>query len=80
MKYWEPVTEQELDMIHDGACELLEDVGMLFGEPKAVDILVEAGAIRVDEKTVKIPRAMVEQAIKDTPSQYTVYDRQELYR
>ena len=75
MKYWEPVTEQELDMIHDGACELLEEVGMLFGDPKAVDILVAAGAIRVNEKIVKIPRAMVEQAIKDTPSQYTVYDR-----
>lgn len=76
MKYWEPVTEQELEMIHEGACELLEEVGMLFGDPKAVDILVEAGATRVDEKTVRFPRAMVEQAIQDAPSQYTVYDRQ----
>jgi len=75
MQYWEPVTEQELEMIHDAACELVEDVGMRFGDPKAVDVLAEAGAIRVDEHVVKIPRKMVEQAIKDTPSQYTVYDR-----
>ena len=75
MNYWEPVTEQELEMIHDAACELVEDVGMRFGDPKAVDVLAEVGAIRVDEHVVKIPRKMVEQGIEDAPSQFTVYDR-----
>ena len=75
MQYWEPVTGKEADMIHNGACEMLEDVGIRIQDENAISVLCKAGAIKVDERTVKLPQSMVEKAIESAPERFELYDR-----
>ena len=75
MRYWEPATEDELDRIHEAACRILNELGMRIRDREAVDILADAGAIRVDEETVRIPRELIERAIQCAPATFRVYDR-----
>ena len=75
LKNWEVVTDKEIDAIHDAACQILEELGMRIHEPEAIDVLVKAGARKVNDNTVQIPREMVEKAIEAVPAECTVYDR-----
>jgi len=43
--------------------------------PEAIEMLAGAGATRVDDRTVRIPRSLVEQAIESAPATFPVYDR-----
>ena len=75
MQFWEPLGADEVTAVHEAACRMVDELGMRLREPRAVDILVGAGARRVDEQTVQIPREVVEQAIADVPPVFSVYDR-----
>ena len=48
MQYWEPLTEAELDLLHQSACRILSELGMIIHNSKAIEILVAAGAEQVD--------------------------------
>jgi trimethylamine--corrinoid protein Co-methyltransferase len=73
--YWESASHEDLRRIHEGAWQVLEEVGMRMKDRETVDILVGAGAMRVDDETVKIPRTLVERAIQSAPPTFRVYDR-----
>jgi len=75
MKYWETASQEDLQRIHDGVCQVLEGIGMRIKHKETVDILVGAGAKRIDDETVRIPRAMVERSIESAPSNFKFYDR-----
>ncbi|MDK2986789.1 MAG: trimethylamine---corrinoid protein Co-methyltransferase [Clostridia bacterium] len=71
-------SNDELKSIHESVVELLENTGMKVKSEEAFKIFKEKGAI-VDEETsiVKIPRAMLEEAIASAPSKVTLYGREE---
>src|ERR1039458_8979592 len=73
--YWESASQEDLRRIHEGACQVLEEVGMRMKDRETVDILVGAGAKGVDDETVKIPRTLVERAIQSAPPTFRVCDR-----
>ena len=75
MKYWETASQEDLQRIHEGACQVLEEIGMRIKHKETVDILVGAGAKRIDDETVKIPRALVERSIERAPATFRFYDR-----
>lgn len=75
MQYWETASQGDLQQIHEAACHLLEEIGMRIKHKETVDILVGAGAKRVDDETVKIPRSLVERSIQSAPATFRVYDR-----
>lgn len=75
MNYWEPVTDKEIDNIHEAACQILEELGMRIREPKAIEVLVGAGARKVGDNIVQIPHDVIEKAIEAVPAKFTVYDR-----
>ena len=70
--------DDELKSIHESVVELLEQTGMKVKSEEAFKIFKEKGAI-VDEESgiVKIPRAMLEEAIAGAPSKVTLYGREE---
>ncbi|ATW27888.1 trimethylamine methyltransferase family protein [Candidatus Formimonas warabiya] len=70
--------DSEVNAIHEGVVRLLEEVGMKVKSKQAFEIFEKGGAI-VDPATeiVKIPRAMLEKAIKTAPSKVTIYGRNE---
>ena len=70
------LNDDELQDIHSATLDVLENVGVKFGEENALRILNEAGA-DVDPKTslVKLPSFLVEEAIKRCPRKIKLYGR-----
>jgi len=68
----------QVDAIHEGVVRLLEEVGMQVKSKQAFEIFEKNGAI-VDptSEIVKIPREMLEKAIKTAPSKIIIHGREE---
>ncbi len=68
----------QVNAIHEGVVKLLEEVGMQVKSKQAFEIFQRNGAI-CDPVTeiVKIPRAMLEKAIKTAPSKIILHGRDE---
>jgi len=70
--------DSQVNSIHEGVVRLLEEVGMKVTSKQAFNIFEKGGAM-VDPATeiVKIPRAMLEEAIKTAPSKIVIHGRNE---
>lgn len=68
------LSDSQRDEIHYAVLEVLEDVGVVVKCNRAVEMLKKAGAFIEGEK-VKIPRVLVENALKTAPSGFALYDR-----
>jgi trimethylamine--corrinoid protein Co-methyltransferase len=70
------LTEEQIRAIHQTALDLLHKTGVAVKEPRARRYLREAGA-SVDEASlrVRIPPDVVEAALKQAPSRFTVHAR-----
>jgi trimethylamine--corrinoid protein Co-methyltransferase len=66
---------EQLQEIHNGALEILEDVGCELHHEEAVKILKDAGAY-VEGKRVYLSPGTVEKALKTAPSRILIYDRE----
>ncbi len=70
------LTEEQIQEIHDHTMNVLETVGVRVDSPSALEMLKKkVGASMVNDRLVKIPRELVEWAIKSAPKQVQVYDR-----
>lgn len=69
------LSESELQDLHFAALEVLRRIGMRFHHPAAVEMLREAGAFVSDGNLVKIPAALVQEAIGSAPSRIVMCDR-----
>ena len=80
-KVLEVLSRDQIYEIHQATLEVLERTGVVIMEDEALRILEEAGAV-VDYKKqhAKIPRHLVEEAIKKTPSGFTLYGSNGKYR
>jgi len=67
------LSEDEQLKVHESSIKILEEVGVKFLSEKALKILEKNGA-RVDtkEKLAKIPREMVDQALKTAPKSFVL--------
>ncbi len=67
------LSEDEQRRVHERSIRILEEVGIKFLSDKALKILEKNGA-KVDssEKTAKIPREMVDQALKTSPKSFVL--------
>ncbi len=65
-------TDAQIEQIHLNSMALLERVGVIVYEPESVKLLGDAGAY-VEGDLVKIPAALVEQAIRSAPGRITLY-------
>ena len=64
---------EQLQEIHNGALEILEDTGCELHHEEAVRLLKNAGAF-TEGKRVYLTPGMVENALKSAPSRVLVYD------
>ena len=67
-------SDSQLDRLVQAALEILEDIGIRFAEPEAVDILRRGGAT-VDGDLVRIPSSRVEWALRAAPKRLHLYDQ-----
>jgi len=70
------VSQEKLDKLHEASMWILENVGMAFMDPQALDIWEKAGA-KVDhkEERVWVDRGLLMEAVAKAPSQFTWHAR-----
>ena len=70
----EPLSEAGVQAIHDGAMQILENIGIEFRHPDAVKILGKAGC-KVTERNVRMGRDFVMEMLSAAPSEFTITPR-----
>lgn len=70
----EPLSPEGVAAIHDGAMRILEEIGVVFLNPQALEILRRAGC-RIEGETVRMGRDFVMEMIGHAPSQFTLTPR-----
>ena len=69
-------SEEKLDKLHNASMQILENVGMAFMDPQALDIWEKAGAkVNHKEERVWIDRGLLMELIAKAPSQFTWHAR-----
>lgn len=69
------LSKDKIDQIHEATIYLLENVGMRVGGDRGLELLAQAGCPADENQMVKIPRAMVEQALESVPKTLNLYNR-----
>ncbi len=70
----EPLTEEGVTAIHDGAMRILEEIGIEFLNPEALEIMREAGCT-IDGENVRMGRDFVMEMLGKAPSSFTLTPR-----
>ena len=70
----EPLSEEGVARIHDGAMRILEEIGIEFLNPEAVRILGKAGCT-IDGENVRMGRDFVMEWVAHAPSEFTITPR-----
>ena len=70
----EPLSPEGVEAIHDGAMRILEEIGIEFLNPEAVEILRKAGCT-VDGENVRMGRDLVMEYVGKAPSEFTLTPR-----
>ena len=72
----EVLSPEQIEMISDAAFRILEEVGMDFLHPEALEILGKAGAqVEPGSERVRFDRDLVKEALASAPSQFTLHAR-----
>ncbi|SEO93351.1 trimethylamine---corrinoid protein Co-methyltransferase [Salinihabitans flavidus] len=70
----EPLTEEGVEAIHEGAMRILEEIGIEFYNAEARGILKQAGCI-VQGDTIRFDRAFIMEMIGKAPASWTMTPR-----
>jgi len=70
----EPLDEEGVQAIHNGAMRILEEIGIEFLNPEALSILREAGCT-IDGDNVRMGRDWVMEMVAKAPSQFDITPR-----
>jgi trimethylamine--corrinoid protein Co-methyltransferase len=73
---YNPLSQEEVEKIHDTSLKVLEDVGVEINEERALKLFQKHGA-KVEGNIVKIPRDLVMEKIKTAPSSVKLCGREE---
>ena len=71
----EPMSPDQIEKIHDASMDILEEVGVVFRDPQAIEDWDRAGADIRDGDRVHLDRGLVMELIKSIPSSWTFHAR-----
>jgi trimethylamine--corrinoid protein Co-methyltransferase len=71
---YKPLTDEQVQQIHEASLAILERVGVQVEEPEALALFEEAGA-DVEGNRVRLPRSLVEDAIEQASSRVVLAGR-----
>jgi hypothetical protein len=74
MHPYEFLTKDQEEQIHAASMRILQEIGIDFRYPPALEILKKGGA-KVDGERVFFPAQLVEAQIKKAPAEFTLYAR-----
>ncbi|MDY4971676.1 MAG: trimethylamine methyltransferase family protein [Lachnospiraceae bacterium] len=75
---YQVLSQNELEMIHENSLRIMEEIGIVITYEPAREIYAKHGA-KVDGNRVYFPKKLVEEAIKLSPSSFTLYGRNPKY-
>ena len=70
----EPLSEEGVEAVHNGAMRILEEIGIEFYNEEAIELFKEAGC-KVDGFNVKMDRDWVMEMVGKAPSQFDITPR-----
>ncbi|MGZ8630712.1 MAG: trimethylamine methyltransferase family protein [Actinomycetota bacterium] len=70
-----PLTESELQRLHDAALEVMRDPGARITTEPARELLVRNGATQEGDDLVRIPGELAGRALETAPKRFTIFDR-----
>ena len=71
----EPMTQEEVERIDDASMRILEEVGVVFRDPVAIEDWRKAGAEIRDDERVHFDRGLIRELIQSIPSSFTYQAR-----
>ena len=71
--HYKPLTDAEVHQIHEGALQVLEEIGMADAPPSGVAILTAAGAELQDSGRLTFSRALVEDTIAKAARHFVLF-------
>ena len=75
-KLYRPLTEEQIQMIHETSMKVFEEIGVCVKYAPARELWKKAGAVVDDETGVcKIGRDVVEDCVKKAPGEFVQYGR-----
>ena len=63
------LTQEDIFKIHEASMNILDEIGINFYEPEAIDIFKQH-RFRVDGSTVHIEEKQIDRALKTVPSEF----------
>ena len=78
MQRFEILTKTQIEKIHETSLRILEQIGLDFGYPPALEVLKKGGA-KVDGQRVLFPSRLVEAQISKAPRRFTLHARNPKY-
>lgn len=66
---------EQCEEIHAASLQILERTGVRLYDQEAIDLIKKAGAEVSDGNRARIPRQLVDKALKTVPNEFTLYDR-----
>ena len=76
---YNPLTPEQVERIHQGALDALEQIGLADAPPSGVKYLTDAGAIQGEDGRIRFPRALVEDTIARANRTMTLHARDPQY-
>lgn len=73
--FYKPLTDQDVDRIHEAALRALEEIGLCDAPESGVAYLTSVGCIAGDDGRVRFPRHVVEKALETACREITLYSR-----
>ena len=70
----EPLDEDGVQAIHEAAMRIIEEIGIEFLNPEAVEILRKAGCI-IEDQNVRMGRELVMEQLGHAPARFTITPR-----
>jgi len=74
LKPYDLLSDEQVQQIHDHAMQILEEIGIDFLHPRAIDTFVKAG-LKADDNRVRFERGFIEEQIKQAPATFQVQAR-----
>lgn len=70
------LSDSEINQVHEASVNILENTGVMIYSKKVLDLMDAKGAyVDFGSRTARIPRSMVEKALKTVPETFRLYGR-----
>jgi trimethylamine---corrinoid protein Co-methyltransferase len=69
------LSADEIESIHQSSLQVLEEIGMDFLWPDALDLLRKSGGVKIEGERVRFEAAFIEEYLKYAPEEFTIHAR-----